>query len=163
MATAVLGNNQEFDGESTFQSKDFLPTLLPLAYPGCNVSDSDVKYCIPATLNNTNVTGKIVLYEDGSMTDLTYILGVQHKHQLNIQHVFRHLNVLSSPQWHCSSTKKCSPDWSPGAIESAIMTTANVLNLGSNLIEDQKYLPADVFATSDGHVNPSNANVPSLI
>ncbi|XP_004246133.1 subtilisin-like protease 3 [Solanum lycopersicum] len=54
-------------------------------------------------------------------------------------------------------------DWSPAGIKSAIMTTADVINLKSNLIEDETYLPADVFATGAGHVNPSKANDPGLI
>ncbi|KAM3263487.1 hypothetical protein P3L10_000481 [Capsicum annuum] len=64
-ATAVLGNYQEFDGESAFQPNDFPPTLLPLAYPGSNASNSGAKYCTTASLNNTTVMGKIVLCEDG--------------------------------------------------------------------------------------------------
>ncbi|KAM3321913.1 hypothetical protein P3S67_003064 [Capsicum chacoense] len=59
--------------------------------------------------------------------------------------------------------KSVHPDCSPAAIKSAIMTTADVLNLESNLIEDETYLPANVSATSAGHANPSKANDPGLI
>ncbi|KAJ8555691.1 hypothetical protein K7X08_013187 [Anisodus acutangulus] len=268
-ATAVLGNNQEFDGESAFQPIDFPQTLLPLVYPGINASDILAKYCYPTSLNNTNVTGKIVLCEVGvtaqvdkgeavkaaggaamilmnleswanttlaeahvlPVTHVTYADGLKIKEYINstitptATIVFKGtiigddrapvvagfssrgpnyaspgilkpdiigpgVNILAA--WHISlenntntnSTfnmisgtsmscphlsgvaallKSVHPDWSPAAIKSAIMTTADVLNLGSNLIEDETYLPADVFATGSGHVNPAKANDPGLI
>ena len=67
-ATVMLDNNQEFEGESALQPNDFPPTLLPLAYPGSNASDSDAKYCTPASLNNTIVMEKIVLCESGKIS-----------------------------------------------------------------------------------------------
>ncbi|XP_060211081.1 subtilisin-like protease [Lycium barbarum] len=268
-ATAVLGNNQEFDGESAFQPSDFPPTLLPLVYPGSNASDFSAIYCTPASLNNTNVMGKIVLCERGlttqvdkgkavkkaggsamilmnpqswanttlaeahvlPVTHVTYADGLKIKDYINSTTtptatiVFKGtiigdnrapvvagfssrgpnyaspgilkpdiigpgVNILAA--WHISlenntntnSTfnmisgtsmscphlsgiaallKSVHPDWSPAAIKSAIMTTADVLNLGSKLIEDETYLPADVFATGAGHVNPAKANDPGLI
>ncbi|XP_059442026.1 subtilisin-like protease [Corylus avellana] len=59
--------------------------------------------------------------------------------------------------------KSSHPDWSPAAIKSAIMTTADILNLEGNHVVDQTLLPADIFATSAGHVNPSKANNPGLV
>ncbi|XP_027360169.1 subtilisin-like protease SBT1.2 [Abrus precatorius] len=59
--------------------------------------------------------------------------------------------------------KSAHPDWSPAAIKSAIMTTANTLNLGGQPILDQRLLPADIFATGAGHVNPLKANDPGLV
>ncbi|CAK8539412.1 unnamed protein product [Lathyrus sativus] len=59
--------------------------------------------------------------------------------------------------------KSSHPEWSPAAIKSAIMTTANTLNLGGSPITDQRLLPADVFATGAGHVNPVKANDPGLV
>ncbi|XP_047951931.1 subtilisin-like protease 4 [Salvia hispanica] len=55
------------------------------------------------------------------------------------------------------------PDWSPAAIKSAIMTTADDVNLAGNPIEDERFLPADLFATGSGHVNPSRAIDPGLV
>ncbi|KAK4728629.1 hypothetical protein R3W88_021617 [Solanum pinnatisectum] len=268
-ATAVLGNNQEFDGESAFQPSDFPPTLLPLIYPGSNASNFNAKYCTPDSLNNTNVMGKIVLCEVGittridqgiaveaaggagmilmnpedmanttlaevhvlPVTHVSYEAGVRIKEYINstliptATIVFKGtiigddrapvvagfssrgpnyaspgilkpdiigpgVNILAA--WHISLEnntntnsrfnmisgtsmscphlsgvaallKSVHPDWSPAAIKSAIMTTADDLNLRSNLIEDETYLPADVFATGAGHVNPSKANDPGLI
>ncbi|XP_047951817.1 LOW QUALITY PROTEIN: subtilisin-like protease [Salvia hispanica] len=59
--------------------------------------------------------------------------------------------------------KSMHPDWSPGAIKSAIMTSADTVNLAGDPIEDQTLKPADVFATGAGHVNPSRANDPGLV
>ncbi|TQE10111.1 hypothetical protein C1H46_004281, partial [Malus baccata] len=59
--------------------------------------------------------------------------------------------------------KSSHPDWSPAAIKSAIMTTAEVNNLGGQPIVDETLKPADIFATGAGHVNPSNAIDPGLI
>ncbi|KAK4710996.1 hypothetical protein R3W88_005509 [Solanum pinnatisectum] len=59
--------------------------------------------------------------------------------------------------------KSAHPEWSPSAIKSAIMTTADLVNLGNNPIEDERGLRADFFATGAGHVNPLRANDPGLI
>nr|ANS59494.1 tobacco root exuded subtilase precursor [Nicotiana tabacum] len=268
-AAAVLGNNEEYDGESAFQPSDFLPTLLPLAYPGSNESDIWAKYCNPTSLNNTNVTGKIVLCEVGitsrvskgeavkaaggaamiimnteslanttlaeahvlPATHVSYADGLKIKEYINstlvptativfngtiigddrapvvagfssrgpsyaspgilkpdiigpgvnILAAWRvslenntntnsMFNMISGTSMSCphlsgvaALLKSVHPDWSPAAIKSAIMTTADVLNLGLNFIEDETYLPAGVFATGAGHVNPSKANDPGLI
>ncbi|KAG6431828.1 hypothetical protein SASPL_109913 [Salvia splendens] len=59
--------------------------------------------------------------------------------------------------------KSVHPDWSPAAIKSAIMTTADIVNLAGGPIEDQTLKPADVYATGAGHVNPSRATDPGLV
>ncbi|XP_055821402.1 subtilisin-like protease 3 [Solanum dulcamara] len=59
--------------------------------------------------------------------------------------------------------KSAHPDWSPAAIKSAMMTTADTLNLAKSPILDERLLPADIFAIGAGHVNPSKANDPGLI
>ncbi|KAF3448449.1 hypothetical protein FNV43_RR09162 [Rhamnella rubrinervis] len=79
-------------------------------------------------------------------------------------------NVISGTSMSCphlsgiaALLKSSHPDWSPAAIKSAIMTTANVLNLGGKPIVDETLNPADVFAVGAGHVNPTKANDPGLI
>ncbi|KAL6550057.1 hypothetical protein OROMI_020545 [Orobanche minor] len=59
--------------------------------------------------------------------------------------------------------KSTHPHWSPAAIKSAIMTTADLLNVGGSPIVDEKHTPADVFATGAGHVDPWKANSPGLV
>ncbi|KAL3499649.1 hypothetical protein ACH5RR_038742 [Cinchona calisaya] len=71
-ATAVLGNKEELDGQSLYQPKDFPPTLHPLFYPGLNQSDFDADlYCTEALLNITEVKGKIVVCEIGSISPVS--------------------------------------------------------------------------------------------
>ncbi|PHU28312.1 hypothetical protein BC332_00405 [Capsicum chinense] len=59
--------------------------------------------------------------------------------------------------------KSAHPDWSPAAIKSAMMTTADTLNLANSPIPDERLLRADVYAIGAGHVNPSRATDPGLI
>ncbi|XP_062075891.1 subtilisin-like protease 3 [Humulus lupulus] len=79
-------------------------------------------------------------------------------------------NMISGTSMSCphlsgiaALLKSSHPDWSPAAIKSAILTTADVNNLGGKPILDEKASPADIFATGAGHVNPSKANNPGLI
>ncbi|KAH6817040.1 hypothetical protein C2S51_000643 [Perilla frutescens var. frutescens] len=59
--------------------------------------------------------------------------------------------------------KSMHPDWSPAAIKSAIMTSAAQTNLHGSLIDDERLLPADVFAVGAGHVRPVKAIDPGLV
>ncbi|XP_065858908.1 subtilisin-like protease [Euphorbia lathyris] len=79
-------------------------------------------------------------------------------------------NMISGTSMSCphlsgiaALLKSAHPDWSPAAIKSAIMTTADVVNLGGKPIVDERLLPADVLATGAGHVNPSKAANPGLV
>lgn len=79
-------------------------------------------------------------------------------------------NIISGTSMSCphlsgiaALLKSSHPDWSPAAIKSAIMTTAYQINLGSKPIVDETLLPADIFATGAGHVNPPKADDPGLI
>ncbi|XP_050375605.1 subtilisin-like protease [Argentina anserina] len=79
-------------------------------------------------------------------------------------------NIISGTSMSCphlsgiaALLKSSHPDWSPAAIRSAMMTTAEVNNLAGSAILDQTLLAADLFAIGAGHVNPSKANDPGLI
>ncbi|XP_047978371.1 subtilisin-like protease 3 [Salvia hispanica] len=79
-------------------------------------------------------------------------------------------NMISGTSMSCphlsgvaALLKSAHPEWSPTAIKSAIMTTADRVDRGGKPISDQRLLPADVFATGAGHVNPTKANDPGLI
>ncbi|KAL3645614.1 hypothetical protein CASFOL_010794 [Castilleja foliolosa] len=79
-------------------------------------------------------------------------------------------NIISGTSMSCphlsgvaALLKSAHPDWSPAVIKSAIVTTANQVNLAGNPIEDEKWSPASVFATGAGHVNVSRANDPGLV
>lgn len=270
-ATAVLGNKQQFHGESAFQPKDFPQTLLPLVYAGSlNTSDPFAPYCGGDSLNGSDVQGKIVVCESGGglsrtekgeavktaggaamillnielyanitsadahvlpTTHVSYADGIKIKDYINStsaptatilfqgtligddrapvvagfssrgpNYASRGIlkpdilgpgvnilaawptsvenntntkstfNMISGTSMSCphlsgvaALLKSAHPDWSPAAIKSAIMTTANVVNLARNPIEDERFVPADIFATGSGHVNPSRANDPGLV
>ncbi|OMO81023.1 hypothetical protein COLO4_23810 [Corchorus olitorius] len=85
----------------------------------------------------------------------------------NIKSTF---NIMSGTSMSCphlsgiaALLKSSHPTWSPAAIKSAMMTTADLLNIGGKQIVDETLQPADIFATGAGHVNPSRANNPGLI
>ncbi|XP_072957634.1 subtilisin-like protease 4 [Typha angustifolia] len=59
--------------------------------------------------------------------------------------------------------KSAHPNWSPAAIKSAIMTTADVLDRSGNRVVNELLAPADFFAMGAGHVNPDKAMDPGLI
>ncbi|KAJ0989870.1 hypothetical protein J5N97_008226 [Dioscorea zingiberensis] len=59
--------------------------------------------------------------------------------------------------------KHTHPDWSPAAIKSAIMTSAEITGNDGNSILDHTLNIADFFTIGAGHVNPSNANNPGLV
>ncbi|KAF5935507.1 hypothetical protein HYC85_026636 [Camellia sinensis] len=62
-AQVVLGNNDQFNGQSLFQPTDFPPTQLPLVYAGMYSPDS--AFCAPGSLDHTDVKGKVVLCQRG--------------------------------------------------------------------------------------------------
>ncbi|XP_022958542.1 subtilisin-like protease SBT1.8 [Cucurbita moschata] len=79
-------------------------------------------------------------------------------------------NIISGTSMSCphlsgiaALIKSSHPDWSPAAIKSAIMTTADITNLEGQPIVDENLQPADLFATGAGHVNPSKAADPGLV
>ncbi|RWR89326.1 subtilisin-like protein protease SBT1.2 [Cinnamomum micranthum f. kanehirae] len=79
-------------------------------------------------------------------------------------------NIISGTSMSCphlsgiaALLKSSHPDWSPAAIKSAIMTTADVVDNQGKQIVDERLTPADLFATGAGHVNPSRANDPGLL
>ncbi|CAA3011690.1 subtilisin-like protease [Olea europaea subsp. europaea] len=270
-ATAVLGNDESFDGESAFQPMDFASAFLPLVDARMlNSSDFDVQYCLPESLNKTNIRGKIVVCEVGGgikrilkgqavkdaggiamilvnneqygntkfaeahvvpAAHISYADGLKVKIYINstlnpvakillkgtligddrapvvaafssrgpnfespgipkpdilgpgvnilaawpvsvekTTHTKSTFNMISGTSMSCphlsgvaALLKSSHPNWSPAAIKSAIMTTADVVNIARKPIEDENFLPANVFATGSGHVNPSRANDPGLV
>lgn len=79
-------------------------------------------------------------------------------------------NIISGTSMSCphlsgaaALLRRVHPDWSPAAIKSAIMTTSDVTNLAGDPIQDETFLPADIFTTGSGHVNPTRAADPGLL
>ncbi|PNX76583.1 subtilisin-like serine protease, partial [Trifolium pratense] len=270
VASAKLGNGDEFDGETLFQPKDFSPQLLPLVYAGSNGNSNqnqNQSFCLPGSLKNIDVSGKVVVCDIGGgvpavvkgqevlnsggvamivanseaigfstfaiphvlpAVEVSYAAGLIIKGYINstynptatvlfkgtvigdslaptvvsfssrgpsqespgilkpdiigpgvnilaawaisVDNELPPYNIVSGTSMSCphlsgiaALIKSSHPDWSPAAIKSAIMTTANTVNLGGTPIVDQRLLPADVFATGAGHVNPVKANDPGLV
>lgn len=59
--------------------------------------------------------------------------------------------------------KKEHPDWSPAAIKSAIMTTADQTDMDGKPIVNEVGQPADIFAMGAGQVDPNKATDPGLV
>ncbi|KAH0699589.1 hypothetical protein KY284_013804 [Solanum tuberosum] len=79
-------------------------------------------------------------------------------------------NIISGTSMSCphlagvaALIKSAHPEWSPAAIKSAIMTTADLVNLGNNPNQDEKFNPDDLHTIGSGDVNPSKANDPGLV
>jgi hypothetical protein len=59
--------------------------------------------------------------------------------------------------------KSKHPEWSPAAIKSAIMTSADITDRFGKPILNEQLSPADLFAIGAGHVNPEKAMNPGLV
>jgi hypothetical protein len=59
--------------------------------------------------------------------------------------------------------KSMHPDWSPAAIKSAILTTADIVNATGGSILDENHEKASLYATGSGHVSPARAADPGLV
>jgi hypothetical protein len=59
--------------------------------------------------------------------------------------------------------KSLHPDWSPAAIKSAILTTADAVDNTGGPILDQEHKKANATAIGAGHVNPARAADPGLV
>ncbi|KAH7837867.1 hypothetical protein Vadar_019105 [Vaccinium darrowii] len=59
--------------------------------------------------------------------------------------------------------KKLHPDWSPGAIKSAIMTTARTRDNTVNPMLNGSFLEATPFSYGAGHIRPNRAADPGLV
>ncbi|KAJ0105034.1 hypothetical protein Patl1_18592 [Pistacia atlantica] len=85
----------------------------------------------------------------------------------NLKFTFNMMSGTSMSCPHLSGIaallKSSHPYWSPAAIKSAIMTTADLLNIEGKPIVDETLEPADIFGIGAGHVNPSRANNPGLV
>ncbi|XP_047943111.1 subtilisin-like protease 4 [Salvia hispanica] len=63
-ARAMLGNNQQFDGQSAFQPRNVPKKHFPLVYAGMlNASDEYALNCFNDSLSQSDIRGKIVVCE----------------------------------------------------------------------------------------------------
>ncbi|KAJ8545415.1 hypothetical protein K7X08_017998 [Anisodus acutangulus] len=162
-AIVLLRNGDEIDGESAFQPEDFSQTLLPLVYSGMKTSDLMAPFCTAESLKNVDVKRKNVFCEAGGKIERLDKghLDFGDDHAPAVTAFSSRGPFPESPD--ILKPDVIGPEWSPAAIKSAIMTTADLVNLGNNPIEDERGLRPDFFATGAGHVNPLRANDPGLI
>ncbi|KAK8944481.1 Subtilisin-like protease SDD1 [Platanthera zijinensis] len=85
----------------------------------------------------------------------------------NITTLFNMISGTSMSAPHLSGIaallKSVHPDWSPAAIKSAIMTTADTIGNDGYPIRNEQNAPASFFDTGAGHVDPTKAANPGLI
>ncbi|KAG8382326.1 hypothetical protein BUALT_Bualt05G0065800 [Buddleja alternifolia] len=98
------------------------------------------------------------------------ILAAWHVSVENNANTNSNFNIISGTSMSCphlsgvaALLKNVHRDWSPAAIKSAIMTTADQVNLAGNPIEDETQRPADLLAIGSGHVNILRATDPGLV
>ncbi|KAK9126420.1 hypothetical protein Scep_015266 [Stephania cephalantha] len=80
-------------------------------------------------------------------------------------------NIISGTSMSCphasavaAIVKSCHPSWSPSAIQSAIMTTATVIdNTGMTIVKDPFRSSTTPFNYGSGHINPVAAVDPGLV
>lgn len=187
---AMILMNQEIDGYSTFADAHVLPATHVSYAAGVNIKEYINSTSNPmATLlfkgtvigiktapmvtcfssRGPNYASPGILKPDiiGPGVNILAAWDVPVDNKTRTRSTF---NVISGTSMSCphlagivALLKSAHPDWSPAAIKSAIMTTADLVNLNQNPIVDERMLPANIFATGSGHVNPSKANDPGLI
>ncbi|KAL3645612.1 hypothetical protein CASFOL_010792 [Castilleja foliolosa] len=98
------------------------------------------------------------------------ILAAWHVSVENNPNTNSNFNIISGTSMSCphlsgiaALLKSAHPDWSPAVIKSAMMTSADLVNLGGNRIEDQNQMPANVLGTGSGHINILRATDPGMV
>ncbi|KZV19458.1 Subtilase family protein [Dorcoceras hygrometricum] len=67
VATVLLGNKEEYEGQTLFQPKSFQSKFLPLIFPGISGDEKfqNASFCAPGALDDIDVAGKIVVCDIG--------------------------------------------------------------------------------------------------
>ncbi|XP_004244715.1 subtilisin-like protease [Solanum lycopersicum] len=140
-----------------------------IAFQGTIIGDKDVPVVASFSSRGPSIASPGILKPDIIGPGLN-ILAAWPSSVDNKKNTKSTFNIISGTSMSCphlsgvaALLKSTHPTWSPAAIKSAIMTTANTVNFANDPILDERLLPANIFAIGAGHVNPSRANDPGLI
>ncbi|KAM3379793.1 subtilisin-like protease [Capsicum galapagoense] len=145
------------------------PPIASIAFQGTVIGDKDAPVVAVFSSRGPNIASPGILKPDiiGPGVNILAAWPTSVDNKTNTKSTF---NIISGTSMSCphlsgvaALLKSTHPNWSPAAIKSAIMTTADTVNLADNPILDERLVPANVFAIGAGHVNPSRANDPGLI
>ncbi|KAM3271023.1 subtilisin-like protease [Capsicum chacoense] len=143
--------------------------IARIAFQGTIIGDKDAPVVAAFSSRGPNLASPGILKPDiiGPGANILAAWPTSVDNKPNAKSTF---NIISGTSMSCphlsgvaALLKSTHPTWSPAAIKSAIMTTANTVNLANDPILDERLLPASIFAVGAGHVNPSRANDPGLV
>ncbi|GJN34450.1 hypothetical protein PR202_gb23112 [Eleusine coracana subsp. coracana] len=193
-ANIILGNNSTYIGQTLYSGKHpSRSTRLVYAedIASNNADDTDARSCTAGSLNSTLVKGNVVLcFQTRAQRKLAHSSDIQ---LLQPDIAAPGVNILAAwtPAASISSAigpvnfkidsgtsmscphisgvvallKSMHPNWSPAAVKSALVTTANVHDqYGFEIIsEAAPYSRANPFDYGGGHVDPNKAAHPGLV
>ncbi|PHT46411.1 hypothetical protein CQW23_15569 [Capsicum baccatum] len=176
-AVAMLGNGVEYKGESVFQPTNFSQNLLSLVNgDSCLSLSTDVKdvRVLPATHVTYGGGQKILKYINSTSAPVATIslkgTRIEDKYAPTIAYFsvrgpFRISRGILKPDISAPGVNILAvwTSTSATASKSTIITTANLVNLDNNPIQDEILNLAAPFSMGSGHVNPSRATDPRLI
>ncbi|XP_073055706.1 subtilisin-like protease [Primulina eburnea] len=67
VARVLLGNKEDFEGQTLFQPENYHPSFLTIIYPGISGDEKsqNASLCLPGALDDIDVTGKLVVCDIG--------------------------------------------------------------------------------------------------
>ncbi|CAI9114985.1 OLC1v1015816C1 [Oldenlandia corymbosa var. corymbosa] len=143
--------------------------MAAISFKGTIIGDPHAPQVAGFSSRGPNIASRGILKPD-ILGPGVNILAAWHRSVENKKNTKFNFNIISGTSMACphltgisALVKSSHPDWSPAAIKSAIMTTADHVNHAKNPIENEQQLAADIFATGSGHVNPIKANDPGLV
>ncbi|GFP97758.1 subtilisin-like protease [Phtheirospermum japonicum] len=147
---AMILVNREDGANTTFADAH----VLPAAHVGTVIGDNRAPVVAAFSARGPNFASLGILKPDilgpGVNVLAAWPISVENIHA-NTKSTFNIISGTSMACPHLSGVaallKSAHPDWSPAAIKSAIMTTADVVNHAHYPIEDETFLPADIYTS----------------
>ncbi|KAL7111568.1 hypothetical protein ACP275_05G097000 [Erythranthe tilingii] len=150
---AMILINYKSDGDTTFDDPHVLPAMQIGYVDGLKLKAYELSPVVPAfSSRGPNKVSPGILKPDiiGPGVNILAAWTVSVENKTNTKSTFNILYGTSMSCPHLSGVvallKSAHPDWSPAVIKSAIMTTADHLNLKGSPIENEHLKPASVFS-----------------